>query len=138
MIAKEKMGNTTATPAHYEGSPGAVGHRASVELKPLGKDKQTTLMSLLSPRKAKKQKMCDFAPLAEISPDEVELFENVGWGATGVIKKAKYRDMDCAAKLLFPGTDLARFKQELAVWWYVVSGFQDTLCHCPSPSSSPR
>lgn len=114
------MGNTAGTPAHYEGTPGAApeaaSHRASMELKPVAKDKQTSLMSLLSPRKAKKQKMCDFAPLAEISPDEVELFENVGWGATGVIKKARYRDMDCAAKLLFPGTDLERFKQELAVW----------------------
>mmetsp|Transcript_15519 Transcript_15519/g.60702 ORF Transcript_15519/g.60702 Transcript_15519/m.60702 type:complete len:1066 (+) Transcript_15519:180-3377(+) len=113
------MGNAAGTPAHYEGDPGAVASPASsstLELKP-GKDKQQGgLKSLLSPRKPRKQKMCDFAPLAEITPDEVELGENVGWGATGVIKKAKWRGMECAAKLLFPGTDLARFKQELATW----------------------
>ena len=70
--------------------------------------------------------------LIEIDGEELDVMENIGWGATGkflcfftfslyqrpsgVIKRAKWKGQTVAAKFLFPQLRVSQFKAELVHW----------------------
>lgn len=57
-----------------------------------------------------------YGDVPRIDPDEMEIFEHIGWGASGVIKRGAWNGRPVAVKFLFPHARLAQIQAELSHW----------------------
>ena len=76
--------------------------------------------TLLSPRRkhgsAVPRAVASNISIPEVSLDDIQLFENIGWGATGVVRRGVHDNREVAVKVFFPHADEALFEKELRNW----------------------